>query len=415
MILKYQVIIYTLFILMYFSCKEKYSSRKDIVASYNIEKTIPEEIIPGAERLALYYPKLQGKKVACVVNHTSKVGELHLIDTLLKLEIEIKKVFAPEHGFRGNLSDGEIVENAIDKKTGLPILSLYGKNKKPQQEDLENIDVVLFDIQDVGARFYTYLSTLHYVMEACAENNIPVIVLDRPNPHTDYIDGPILDLNFSSFVGLHPVPVVYGMTIGEYAKMINGEGWLKNNIQVDLTVVQIKNFNRSDFYNFPVKPSPNLPNMQSILLYPSLCFFEGTTISVGRGTDKQFQVLGNPELKGTFAFTPKPNEGSKYPPHEGKLCFGEDLSTLTLGSLLDENKLNLHWLMKYYEKCKENNTPFFLESNHFTRLAGTDKLKKQIISGKSEAEIRGSWQKELKEFNEIRNKYLIYPAKDNSR
>jgi len=405
-----QLIIFTLLLL---ACKNNNGDREVTVASFEVAKKVENDIIPGAERLALYYPKLKNKRVACVVNHTSMIKENHLIDSLLNMKVNVVKVFAPEHGFRGKQSDGEKVENGIDEKSGLPIISLYGKNKKPSPEDLDGVDVLLFDIQDVGVRFYTYLSTMHYIMEAGAESNIPVIVLDRPNPHADYIDGPLLKKEFRSFVGLHPVPVVYGMTIGEYAKMINGEGWLKNGIKSKLTVIPISNYHREDYYSLPVNPSPNLPNMRSILLYPSICFFEGTTISVGRGTNKQFQVLGNPQMTGEpYSFTPNPNEGSKYPPHQDKKCYGVDLSSLTLGSLKDLNKLDLQWVLKFFSKCQEKNIPFFLETNHFNRLAGTDQLKKQILAGKSEIEIRESWEEDLIAFASIRNKYLIYPSQD---
>jgi uncharacterized protein YbbC (DUF1343 family) len=415
MIKTYAYILLLFFGALFYGCKNKVEARSLDLASYEVKQKEEKVIVPGAERIALYYPLLKSKKVACVVNHTSMIKELHLVDSLLKMKVEVKKVFAPEHGFRGDKSDGETVENFIDKRTGLPIISLYGKHKKPTEEDLEDVDIVVFDIQDVGARFYTYLSTMHYVMEACAELNIPIIVLDRPNPHLDYIDGPVLEKNFTTFVGLHPVPVVYGMTIGEYANMINGEGWLGNKVKADLTVVPINNFSRGDYYSIPIKPSPNLPNMRSILLYPSLCFFEGTTISVGRGTSDQFQVLGNPELsdKG-FSFIPKPNEGSKYPPHENKMCFGEDLTDLTIGSLKDKNRIDLSWLLSYYKDCSNSEIDFFVETNHFDRLAGTDKLKKQISAGLTETQIRDSWKSGLEDFSLIRNKYLIYPPQDNN-
>lgn len=414
MIKNYFLTLLLFFTSLFMACNQESGTRDINVASYEIEKPDSKEIIPGAERIALYYPLLKNKKVACVVNHTSVIKQTHLIDSLLKMNVDIKKVFAPEHGFRGNKSDGEIVKNSIDQNTGMPIISLYGEHKKPTDQDLEDIDVVVFDIQDVGARFYTYLSTMHYVMEACAENNTQVIVLDRPNPHLDYVDGPVLKSGFSSFVGLHPVPVVYGMTIGEYAKMINGEGWLKDGISADLRVIPVNNFSRADYYKIPINPSPNLPNMRSILLYPSLCFFEGTQISVGRGTESQFQVLGSPELKEkNYSFTPISNEGSMYPPHEGKTCYGEDLRNLSIGSLLDKNRIDLSWLVNYYQECQANGIEFFLNTSHFDRLAGTDELKKQIVAGLSEDDIRSSWQKDLIDFGKIRDKYLIYPPQDN--
>ncbi len=368
-----------------------------------------QSIIPGAEMMDKYVTLLRKKKIACVVNHSSLVKQQHLVDTLLSYNIKVMKVFAPEHGFRGDVSDGEWIADAYDTKTGLPIISLYGTIKKPTKEHLDGIDIVVFDIQDVGSRFYTYLTTLHLVMEACAENGIPIIVLDRPNPHIDYMDGPVLDLAFRSFIGMHPVPVVCGMTIGEYALMINGEGWMNNAIKADLTVIPVGNYNRNSDYTIPIAPSPNLPNQRSVLLYPSLCFFEGTYISVGRGTDKQFQVLGNPHLGPMdFQFTPVPNRGSSHPPHKEMLCYGEDLSIITLEEIREKKKVDLSYLLKYYKLMSLINKPFFIENNHFTRLAGTDKLRKQIEDGWSEEAIRESWKDGLQQFSLIREKYLIY-------
>ena len=363
-------------------------------------------IITAADQTVKYLGLLGNKRIAVVANQTSvistKEGFVHIIDSLLKRSIAIRKVFAPEHGFRGKADAGEIIKDGLDTKTGLPIVSLYGKNKKPTQSQLDGIDVILFDIQDVGARFYTYLSTLHYVMEAAAENKIPVIVLDRPNPNGHYIDGPVLEPKHRSFVGLHPVPVVYGMTIGEYAQMINGERWLDNQIQCDLTVIKLKHYNHNRSYSLPIKPSPNLPNDKSINLYPSLCFFEGTSVSVGRGTDLQFQVYGSPYLNKTdFFFVPEPNEGAKYPKHNRKRCYGEDLrNTEKL------NKINLVWLQK---ALKETNTKGSFFNNFFTKLAGTENLEIQIGLGKSKEEIRKSWQKGLEKFKKVRLKYLLYP------
>lgn len=392
------------------SCQLKKNKDRVKVAGYEVKKNESKGIIIGAERIATYFPRLKSKRIACVVNHTSIVKEKHLVDTMLSFGLNVIKVFAPEHGFRGSIPDGGVVEDDIDPETNLPIISLYGKHKKPTQEDLSDIDVVVFDIQDVGARFYTYLSTLHYVMEACAENDIPIIVLDRPNPNGHYVDGPMLEEGFESFVGLHPVPVVYGMTIGEYAKMINGQGWLKEGINCNLEVVELKNYTHQSYYDLPIAPSPNLPNQRSILLYPSLCFFEGTTVSVGRGTHKQFQHFGNPSLADMeYTFTPQKNSGSKYPPHENVPCFGMDLSNKTIGSIIDEKRINLSYLLDMYHRITSKGEPFFLESNHFQRLSGSEKLKQQILSGMGENEIRMSWQEQLDHFQEIRSKYLLYP------
>ncbi|MGY0408016.1 MAG: exo-beta-N-acetylmuramidase NamZ family protein, partial [Polaribacter sp.] len=320
--------------------------------------------------------------------------------SLLSLKINIKKIFAPEHGFRGKSDAGEVLKDGLDTKTGLPILSLYGKNKKPTAAQLKGIDVLIFDIQDVGVRFYTYISTLHYVLEACAELDIQVILLDRPNPNAQYIDGPVLELKYQSFVGMHKVPVVYGMTIGEYGKMINGEKWLKNGVKCNLKVIPLENYTHQTKYSLPIKPSPNLPNDKSINLYPSLCFFEGTTISVGRGTEMQFQIYGSPFLtKSNFTFTPKPNEGAKYPKYNNSICFGKDLrKTKNL------TQLNISYLIKAY---KQNTSKEFFNS-FFTKLAGTKKLQQQIEQGLSEKEIKKTWQKDLEKFKSIRKKYLLY-------
>ena len=374
-------------------------------------KTTTSTIIKtGAERTGLYLDVLKGKNIAVVANQTSVLEKrneqkeerefVHLVDSLLSLGINVKKVFAPEHGFRGKADAGEVVKDGFDTKTGLPIISLYGKNKKPSTEQLKNIDVVVFDIQDVGARFYTYISSLHYVMEACAEAGIPVIILDRPNPNGHYIDGPVLELEHKSFVGMHKVPVVYGMTIGEYGQMINGEKWLKNGIQCDLKVIPLENYTHNTTYHLPVKPSPNLPNDKSINLYPSLCFFEGTSVSAGRGTEMQFQIYGSPFLsKSDFTFTPQPNEGAKYPKHENKLCFGENLQEAD-----NLNKLDVSYLIKAYNQ--NSSKEFF--NNFFTKLAGTKKLQQQIENHLSEEEIRKTWEKDLNEFKITRNFYLLY-------
>ncbi|AUC22521.1 hypothetical protein BTO15_10670 [Polaribacter sejongensis] len=372
----------------------------------------------GAESTHLYLSLLKNKNVAIVANQTSVLSVIqraevapnvmgskkvthHLVDYLHNYNgINVKKVFAPEHGFRGKADAGEVVKDGFDTKTGLPIISLYGKNKKPSAAQLKGIDVVVFDIQDVGARFYTYISSLHYVMEACAEQGIQVILLDRPNPNAYYIDGPVLELEHTSFVGMHKVPVVYGMTIGEYGKMINGEKWLKNGIHCDLTVIPVGNYNHQTEYSLPIKPSPNLPNDKSINLYASLCFFEGTNVSAGRGTEMQFQIYGSPYLaKSEFTFTPKVNEGAKYPKYKNILCYGENLQEVER-----LNRLDLSFLIKAYKQNTSNE--FF--NNFFTKLAGTKKLKQQIEKGVSENEIRKTWEKDLEAFKVVRSKYLIY-------
>ena len=371
------------------------------------DKTIPSKdtILPAADRPDAYLPLLRGKKVGLVVNQTSILTQkenIHLVDFLLKEGIKVQKVFVPEHGFRGDADAGELVKSDTDKNTGLPLVSLYGDHKKPAETALADVDVVIFDLQDVGLRFYTYISTLHYLMEACAENNKSLIIFDRPNPNGDYIDGPILEKEYSSFVGMHPIPVVHGLTVGELAQMINGEGWLKNGVQANIQVIKAENWDHSMAYSLPVKPSPNLPNDIAIRLYPSLCFFEGTDISVGRGTYFPFQVFGAPNKKlGNFTFTPKSIQGmSKNPPHENKLCYGRDLRNEPLS-----HRFTLAYLLEMYEKTGKG-AAFF--NNFFNKLAGTDQLQKDIIAGKSEAEIRESWQTGLEAYRQMREKYLLY-------
>ena len=383
----------------------------------------------GAERSELYLPLLKNKNVAIVTNQTGVVKDfpddyyelikdpkvdcvkyapqnISIVDFLVRNNIKIKKIFAPEHGFRGNADAGEHVKNGIDIKTGIPIVSLYGDNKKPKGEYLKDVDVILFDIQDVGVRFYTYISTLSYIMEAAAENNIEVIVLDRPNPHDGYTDGPMMRDQWKSFVGLHNVPVVYGLTIGEYGKMVNGEKWLKNGIQAKYTLIPMLNYHKQKRYGVSDKPSPNLPNDKSINLYPSLCFFEGTQVSVGRGTDLPFQIYGSPWTKSySYQFTPKPTEGAKDPFLKGKLCFGENLSEYSK----DLREINLEWLLKSYKDYKNPEQDFFLKNLFFDTLAGSDELRKQITAGKSEKEIKQSWKKDLESFEKIRQKYIVYP------
>jgi uncharacterized protein YbbC (DUF1343 family) len=366
---------------------------------------IKAEIVVGADSYDEYLPLLKSKRVAVVVNQSSLVSGEHLVDFLLRNRVNIFKIFAPEHGFRGNADAGERVKNSRDMDTNLPIISLYGKHKKPTKSDLKNIDVIVFDIQDVGVRFYTYLSTLHYIMEAGAESNIPVIVLDRPNPNGSRVDGEILNFKYKSFVGIHPVPILYGMTIGEYAKMINGEGWLKGNLKADLTVIPLKNYTHSSLYYLPVKPSPNLPNELSIYLYPSLALFEGTVFSVGRGTNNQFQIYGNPLYKKhSFSFVPQSMEGAKYPKHKGKTCYGVDLRS----AYIDLNRgIDLSYLLDAYKNYPYKKR-FFLKNRFFDKLAGSNRLRKQIEAGMSSKEIKSSWKKGLNQFKLIRENYLIY-------
>ena len=318
------------------------------------------------------------------------------------------KILAPEHGFRGTADAGEKVDNDKDTKTGIPIVSLYGKNKKPTAEMLNDVEIVLFDLQDVGVRFYTYISTLHYVIEACGENNKALIVLDRPNPHAHYTDGPILESGFESFIGMHHVPVVYGMTIGEYGKMINGEKWTKLKSEANLTIVPCVNYDRKKRYDIPLPPSPNLPNPTAVLLYPTLCFFEGTDYSVGRGTTKQFQIIGHPGMQSDFSFTPAPNVGAKDPFQNGKTCYGYDFSSASRDQLFSSQKIDIDLLVKVYRETIAANQNFFLSNLFFDKLAGTDKFRKMLIEGKSAKEIRASWQEGLKSFDATRKKYLIY-------
>jgi uncharacterized protein YbbC (DUF1343 family) len=358
-----------------------------------------QELVLGANRIEQIISLTNEKSIAIVGNQTSMVNNTHLVDTLISLNQNIITVFSPEHGFRGTGDAGAKIENEVDIKTGIPIISLYGKNKKPKKQNLEDIDIIVFDIQDVGARFYTYISTLHYVLEACSEENIKIIVLDRPNPNGHYIDGPVLEEKYKSFVGMHPIPIVHAMTIGEYAKMIIGEKWIEK--KCDLTVIKMLNYNRKKIYELPIKPSPNLPNKKAVNLYPSLCLFEGTNVSIGRGTKKPFQHFGHPKLNlYNYSFIPKSGPGSKYPKHENKICYGKDLTNTPI-----LNSINLEWLIETYNQS-QNKEDFFI--SFFDKLAGTDKLRKQIISGKSIREIKKSWEDDLKEFKNIRNKYLLY-------
>ncbi|GGK56939.1 exo-beta-N-acetylmuramidase NamZ domain-containing protein [Rufibacter glacialis] len=365
----------------------------------------PQEatLLTGAQQTELYLPYLQGKRVGLVVNQTSTIGKTHLVDTLLSRGVKISVIFAPEHGFRGDADAGAHISNSKDPKTGLPILSLYGKNKKPSPEQLKDVDVVLFDIQDVGVRFYTYSSTMHYVMEALAEQNKPMLLLDRPNPIGYLIDGPVLKPAFKSFVGMNTIPISHGLTLGEYALMINGEKWLKNGVQAQVKTIPVKNYHHKMFYSLPIKPSPNLPNDQSIKLYPYLCLFEGTTVSQGRGTHTPFQVIGAPYYPDkSFSFTPVPIPGmSMDPPYKNQVCYGKDLSKLEL-----KEDFTLSYLLDFYHKSGQKEKFF---NNFFKSLAGTDELQKQIMAGMSEKEIRDSWKADLEAYKKMRKQYLLYP------
>ncbi len=365
------------------------------------------QVIPGAGRLDQYIDHLISKRVGVVANQTSIIDNQHLVDKLISEKINLVKIFSPEHGFRGDADAGEKIKDGKDHKTGLPIISLYGRHKKPSPEDVRYIDVMVFDIQDVGVRFYTYISTLHYVMESCAENNIELIVLDRPNPNAFYIDGPVLEKKHKSFVGMHTVLVVYGMSIAEYALMINGEGWLKNGVKCELQVVKCKNWNHKTEYVLPVKPSPNLPHNDAVILYPSLCFFEGTVVSAGRGTASPFRIFGMPGMKNTsFTFTPQSIPGAcKYPKFKGVECNGKDLRNGGADTIRESAQLNLDWLIFAYNNCPDK-SEFF--NAFFSKLAGTDKLRMQIEEGMTSRQIREVWQKDIEAFKLIRQKYLLY-------
>jgi uncharacterized protein YbbC (DUF1343 family) len=384
-----------------------------------------QRIIPGAERMEVYVPLLKGKSVAIFANQTSLVQHTHLVDTLIKSGVKVAKIFGPEHGFRGGADAGKDVGNAIDKKTGIEIISLYGNHNKPTSEDLKGVDVLLFDVQDVGVRFYTYISSLQYFMEAAFENSKPLLILDRPDPNGFYVDGPVLDPKFKSFVGMQPVPIVYGMTVGEYAFMIAGEKWLNDasnkkyayyqhaensaDTPFHFLVIKCLNYDHNSKYILPVKPSPNLPSIQSIYCYPSTCFFEGTVLSEGRGTDKPFQVFGHPSLpKNLISFIPGDKEGAGNPKLKGQVCYGWDISGTPEEVLKNvDNGIQLKWLLQAYKLFpdKEN---FFLKSAHFNSLAGDDVLMQQIKDGISEIDIRKSWMPELSNFKKIRKKYLMY-------
>ena len=377
------------------------------ISNLNAKVITADSIKVGAQRTELYFPLLKGKNVAVLVNQTALIGRVPLVDSLLKAGIAVKKIFCPEHGFRGNADAGETVDSYTDTKTGLPVISLYGKNFKPKASDLKGIDMVVYDIQDVGVRFYTYISTMSYAMEACAENNVDFLVLDRPNPNGYYVDGPVLEKEFSSFVGLHPVPIVYGMTVAEYASMVNEEGWLKNGVKCKLKYIPINNYNHTYRYVLPVPPSPNLPNAQSIYLYPSLGLFEGTVVSVGRGTDLPFQIIGHPDMKkGNFSFTPESKPGAANPPFKGIKCNGYKLDEFADIYIKNIKEIYLYWLTAAYKELPDK-ANFF--NSYFDKLAGNDKLRKQIIAGTNEEVIRKSWKSDIDKFKKIRKKYIIYP------
>lgn len=428
MLLKYSLIS-TLCILAFVQCNAQQQKTKIETPSQKTKIKTEQpanSIVPGAERLNVYVPMLKGKRVAVFANHTAMVGKKHLVDTLLKLGVNIKVAFGPEHGFRGNAPDGAKIESTVDKATGVPIISLYGQKNKPSKEDLKDIDVMIYDIQDVGTRFYTFISSLQLYMEAALENGIPMLILDRPNPNGFYVDGPVLEPKFKSFVGMQPIPVVYGMTAGEYAMMLGGERWLseKANARFDyyrtqaqnssdtpfhFLVIKCTNYSHNSKYVLPVKPSPNIPDIQSVYWYASHCFFEGTVIAEGRGTPKPFQWVGHPSLpKNLFSFTPHSTEGAPNPKYKDQVCYGWNVSGTPEQVLkMIDGRLQLKYLLEAYRLFpdKEN---FFKKDNGFNRLAGTDELMKQIKEGKTEDQIRASWQPKLNEFKSIRKKYLLY-------
>ncbi len=362
--------------------------------------------VPGAVDIPGYINLIRGKKIAIVANQTSMAGKTHLVDTLLSLGVDIKMIFAPEHGFRNMADAGEEIVDDIDPGTGLPLVSLYSDHRKPTIGEMKDIDAVIFDIQDVGARFYTYISTLHYVLESCAESSVKCIVLDRPDPNGFYFDGNILDTAYKSFVGLNPIPIVHGMTVGEYAQMINGEGWLKNKVKCDLTVVKCKNYDHNTYYELPVRPSPNLPNQTAIYLYPSLCFFEGTVISCGRGTSFPFQAFGNPDLPDRgFSFIPESVAGASNPPHLGEKCYGTDLRNAIKDKIVPVPKINLNWVIGAYKDYPDKEKFF---KRYFDVLAGGPTLREQIQQGMTAEQIRATWKEGLEKFGKIRQKYLLY-------
>jgi uncharacterized protein YbbC (DUF1343 family) len=377
-----------------------------ITACNSFSQNIMAPLKVGAEQTQIYIPQLIGKKIALVVNQTSMIGKTHLVDSMISSGIVIKKIFAPEHGFRGNEDAGADIQNLIDSKTKIPVVSIYGKKLAPDSVDLADVDEVIFDIQDVGCRFYTYISTLQYVMESCAKSKKPLLIFDRPNPNGFYVDGPVLEKKYASFVGMQSIPTVYGLTIGEYAMMLNGEHWLKDSLVCELKIVPCTNYSHKTMYRLPVNPSPNLTSMTAIYLYPTLCFFEGTQVSVGRGTDKPFQVVGYPfNTNGKYLFTPKSKPGATSPMYMNKECKGFDLSYYNTGYFVNKSSLFLSYLIDFYNSYYDKQNFF---TNFFDQLAGTDALRKQIVGGKTEAEIRFSWKKELNDYKIIRKKYLLY-------
>ena len=391
------------------------STSTENVSPIDTSSVYATDILTGADQTELWLPLIKGKYISCVVNQTSVIGKTHLVDSILSTRVNVVNIFAPKHGFRGTEDAGATILNSKDTKTGLQVISLYGSNKKPQWNDIADAEIIIFDIQDVGARFYTYISTLHYVMEACAENKKQLIILDRPNPNGFYVDGPVLEKEFSSFVGMHPVPIVHGMTIGEYAQMINGEKWLANGVQCDLIVIPCKNYDHKKYYEVKIPPSPNLKSMKAIYLYPSLCLFEGTNVSVGRGTDNPFELFGSPYLekyfKNNITFTPITKPGSKTPPFMNQQCYGFEYSKMDLLLIrkgISEQGLGLTDLITSYRSFSEKDK-FFLPNNFFNKLAGNDELMQQLKAGLSVGEIQLSWQDDLMAFKEIRKKYLLYP------
>jgi uncharacterized protein YbbC (DUF1343 family) len=375
--------------------------------SYAQKDFYNRDILTGADQTDRYLHLLANKRIGLVVNQTSVIGNSHLVDTLYKLKQNITVIFAPEHGFRGDVDAGDHISNTVDPTTRIPIISLYGNKKGPDSTDLSNIDLMIFDIQDVGVRFYTYISTLQYVMESCARYNKPLLILDRPNPNGFYIDGPVLERKFESFVGMQPIPVVYALTIGEYATMLNGERWLNDSLRCNLQIMTCRNYTHKSLYELKINPSPNLTTMNAIFLYPTLCFFEGTMVSVGRGTDLPFQVFGYPgNPKGTYTYTPVITRGNRSPLYLNKPCVGYNLSNYNVGYYLNKRSLFLSYIIDTYQATLDK-TKFF--NSFFEKLAGTDKLRKAIEAGKTEAEIRLSWQDDLKKYKAIRKKYLLYP------
>jgi len=394
-----------LLFLMFSACK---GQQKENISTSELKTDSPAPIKVAANRTGVYLPLIQGKAVGVVANPTSVIfneqGHIHLVDSLLSSGVDVKHVFAPEHGFRGTADAGEHVKDGVDTQTNLPIISLYGKNRKPVPEQLSDVDVIVFDIQDVGVRFYTFIATLQLVMEACAENNKPIIVLDRPNPNGHYVDGPTMMEEHTSYLGMNTIPLVYGMTIGEYAQMVNGEGWLENGNKADLTVIELEHYSHDSEYHLPIRPSPNLPNATSISLYPSLGLFEGTNVNAGRGTEFQFQRYGASFMDSTvydFSYVPEPNFGSKYPKEEGKTCYGRDLSHVPR-----MNEVSMEWIIDAYNNTLDK-SKFFL-TDGFTKHAGTPLLQQQIEDGMTNEEIKATWQEDLEHFKKIRAKYLIY-------